>query len=79
MYCQVMDWLGIDWVVVIQVNVYQYDNDCLLVCFDDMGDVVCGVVVILLDIIEVEIEVFLVVGVIGVWIMDLLGGVVGLD
>lgn len=79
MYRQAMDWLGIDRVVVTQANAYQHDNDCLLACLDDMGDVARGVAVISPDTTDTEIEALSAAGVIGARIMDLPGGAVGLD
>lgn len=78
-YRQVMDWLGIDRLVVTQGNAHQFDNGNLLACLDEMGACARGVAVINASISDTEIEVLHAQGVRGARIMDLPGGAVGLS
>ncbi|SMQ85769.1 D-galactarolactone isomerase [Devosia lucknowensis] len=77
-YRQVMDWLGIDGVIVTQGNAHQRDNSCLLACLAEMGDAARGVAVITGDTPDVEMTRLSEAGVVGARIMDLPGGAVGL-
>jgi D-galactarolactone isomerase len=79
MYRQVMEWLGIDRVVITQGNAHQADNTCLLACLENMGSVAKGVAVITPDASETEIEQLINAGVVGARIMDLPGGAIGLE
>lgn len=79
MYRQVMDWLGIDRVIVTQGNAHQKDNACLLACLLEMGEVARGVAVITPDTSADEIKRMVDAGVVGARIMDLPGGAIGLE
>ncbi|MBA5779424.1 amidohydrolase family protein [Stappia sp. F7233] len=78
-YRQVMEWLGIDRVVVTQGNAHQFNNDCLLACVAAMGPVARGVAVITSDTPDAEMKRLHEGGIRGARIMDLAGGAVGLD
>ncbi|MER0236517.1 amidohydrolase family protein [Fulvimarina sp. MAC8] len=78
-YRRVMDWLGIDRVVVTQGNAHQGDNENLLACLADMGDVARGVAVIDGTTSDMELQRLHDGGVRGARIMDLPGGAVGLE
>ncbi|MGF6254437.1 amidohydrolase family protein [Ensifer sp. LBL] len=78
-YRQVMDWLGIDRVIITQGNAHQKDNANLLACLAEMGDVARGVAVIDETTSEADIGALSEAGVVGARIMDLPGGAVGLD
>lgn len=78
-YRQVMDWLGIDRVIITQGNAHQKDNANLLACLAEMGDVACGVAVIDETTSDVDMGALGEAGVVGARIMDLPGGAVGLD
>lgn len=78
-YRQVMDWLGIDRVIITQGNAHQKDNANLLACLIEMGDVARGVAVIDETMSEADIGALSEAGVVGARIMDLPGGAVGLD
>lgn len=79
MYRQVMDWLGIDRVVITQGNAHGTDNANLLGCVSAMGDCARGVAVITPETTEREMQALTEGGVVGARIMDLPGGAVGLD
>lgn len=79
MYRQVMQWLGIDSVVITQGNAHQADNSCLLHCLSEMGDVARGVAVITPEVSTTEFQQLLDANVVGARIMDLPGGAVGLE
>lgn len=79
MYRSVMQWLGIDRVVVTQGNAYGTDNGCLLACLAEFGPTARGVAVIAPGTPEAEIARLSAGGVVGARIMDLSGGAVGLD
>jgi len=82
MYRKVMDWLGIDRVVITQGNAHQADNACLLACLQEMsemGRVALGVAVVTPEVSEAEIARLTEAGVVGARIMDLPGGAVGLE
>ncbi|MCW4113462.1 amidohydrolase family protein [Aurantimonas sp. MSK8Z-1] len=78
-YRQVMDWLGIDRVVITQGNAHQADNANLVACLEVMGEVARGVAVIGPDTAEAELQRLHAAGVRGARIMDLPGGAFGLD
>ena len=78
-YRQLMQWLGIDRVVITQGNSHQRDNTNLLACLADMGDVARGVAVIDAETTDAELDALAKAGVVGARIMDLPGGAVGLD
>ncbi len=79
MYRRAMRWLGIDRVVITQGNAHQFDNECLLACLADMGDLARGVAVITGDTTEAEMARLSAAGIVGARIMDLPGGAVGLE
>lgn len=78
-YRQVMDWLGIDRVVITQGNAHQADNGNLRACLAEMGDIARGVAVISGETPEAEMAELAAAGVVGARIMDLPGGALGLD
>ncbi|MGF6160519.1 D-galactarolactone isomerase [Ensifer sp. KUDG1] len=78
-YREVMDWLGIDRVIITQGNAHQKDNANLLACLAEMGDVARGVAVIDETTSDAEMGALSEAGVVGARIMDLPGGAVGLD
>ncbi|WP_246764820.1 amidohydrolase family protein [Ensifer sp. PDNC004] len=78
-YRQVMDWLGINRVIITQGNAHQKDNANLLACLAEMGDVARGVAVIDETTSDVDMGALSEAGVVGARIMDLPGGAVGLD
>lgn len=78
-YRKTMAWLGIDRVVVTQGNAHQFDNDCLLACLADFGDIARGVAVITGETQDVEMQAFSEAGIVGARIMDLPGGAIGLS
>ena len=77
-YRRVMDWLGIDRVVITQGNAHQADNANLVASLAEMGDVARGVAVISRETSEAELKRLHEAGVRGARIMDLPGGAVGL-
>ncbi len=79
MYRQVMQWLGIDRVVITQGNAHQADNACLLKCLQEMGEVASGVAVITPETTDKEIIALCEAGIVGARIMDLPGGAIGFD
>ena len=78
-YRRLMDWLGIDRVVITQGNAHQADNANLYASLAEMGDVARGVAVISGETSEAELKRLHEAGVRGARIMDLPGGAVGLD
>lgn len=78
-YRRFMKWLGIDRVIITQGNAHQRDNDNLIACLSEMGDVARGVAVISGDTTDNELDSLAEAGVVGARIMDLPGGAVGLD
>ncbi|SFH41924.1 D-galactarolactone isomerase [Palleronia marisminoris] len=78
-YRQVMEWLGIDRVVVTQGNAQQKDHGNLLACLAEMGDVARGIGCIDADTSEAELDQLAEAGVVGARIMDLPGGAVPLS
>jgi D-galactarolactone isomerase len=77
-YRQVMQWLGLDRVVITQGNSHQLDNSNLVACLAAMGDCARGVAVIDSGVSEAEIARLHAAGVRGARIMDLPGGAVRL-
>jgi D-galactarolactone isomerase len=78
-YRQFMAWLGIDRVIITQGNAHQRDNENLIACLAEMGDVARGVCVIDKTTSEAELDRLSAAGIIGARIMDLPGGAVGLE
>ncbi|MGE6785531.1 amidohydrolase family protein [Ensifer adhaerens] len=78
-YRQVMDWLGIDRVIITQGNAHQKDNANLVACLAEMGDVARGVAVIDEATSDADMRTLGEAGVVGARLMDLPGGAVGLD
>ena len=78
-YRKVMDWLGIERVVITQGNAQQRDNANLIACLKAMGQNARGVAAITGETPEAEMDVLHEAGVRGARIMDLPGGAVGLD
>lgn len=78
-YRQVMDWLGIDRVVITQGNAHQRDNANLLATLAAMGPLARGVAVIDGETSEAELQRLHGAGVRGARIMHLPGGAVRLD
>ena len=78
-YRKVMDWLGIDRVVVTQGNAHQADNANLIACLAEMGPLARGVAVIDEGTSEAELTRLHEAGIRGARIMDLPGGAVGLS
>ncbi len=78
-YRQVMDWLGIDRVVITQGNAHQRDNANLLAVLAEMGSLARGVAVIDQDTGEAELQRLHEAGARGARIMHLPGGAVGLE
>ncbi len=77
-YRTVMDWLGIDRVVITQANAHQRDNANLLACLAEMGRVARGVAVIDADTTDKDMRKLTDAGCVGARVMDLPGGAVGL-
>ncbi|MDI6024704.1 amidohydrolase family protein [Corticibacterium sp. UT-5YL-CI-8] len=73
-YRKLMNWLGIDRVVVTQGNAHQCDNGSLLACLEAMGDISRGVAVIGGDTSDAEMQRLSDAGIVGARIMDLPGG-----
>ncbi len=78
-YASVMDWLGIERVVVTQGNAHGFDNANLLACLAALGGIARGVAVITAQTTHSELGHLHDAGVRGARIMDLPGGAVGLD
>ena len=78
-YRQVMDWLGIDRLVITQGNAHQHDNGNICALLDEMGDIARGVAVISANTSDETMATLHAKGVRGARIMDLPGGAVGLD
>ena len=77
-YARVMDWLGIDRVVITQGNAHQFDNANLLAGLAAMGACARGVAAIRPDTADAELAALHAAGVRGARIMDLPGGAAGL-
>lgn len=78
-YRQVMDWLGIERLVITQGNAYQRDNACLLASLDIMGPIARGVAVVDAETPKAELRRLHDAGIRGARIMDLPGGAAGLS
>ncbi len=78
-YRRLMNWLGIDRVVITQGNAHQRDNGNLIACLRAMGAIARGVAVITRDTPLDELQELCDVGVVGARIMDLPGGAVDLS
>ncbi|WP_312402834.1 amidohydrolase family protein [Rhizobium sp.] len=78
-YCQLMQWLGIDRVIITQGNAHQRDNSNLVACLDTMGDVARGVGIIDGNTSDTEMVRLSEAGIVGARIMDLPGGAVDLS
>jgi D-galactarolactone isomerase len=78
-YRRVMQWLGLDRVVITQGNSHQKNNDNLLACVAAMGDCARGVAVIGRETTDQEIARLHAGGIRGARIMDLPGGAYGLE
>ncbi len=78
-YRQLMQWLGIDRVIITQGNAHQRDNSNLLACLDIMGNVTRGVGIIDDSTSDAEMLRLSEAGIVGARIMDLPGGAVGLS
>jgi len=78
-YRGVMDWLGIDRVIITQGNAHQRDNANTLACVAAMRDAARAVVVIDETTSDADMRALSASGAVGARIMDLPGGAVGLD
>ena len=78
-YRGVMDWLGIDRVIITQGNAHQRDNANTLACVAAMRDAARAVVVIDETTSDADMHALSASGAVGARIMDLPGGAVGLD
>ncbi|WP_244495650.1 MULTISPECIES: amidohydrolase family protein [unclassified Ensifer] len=78
-YRGVMDWLGIDRVIITQGNAHQRDNANTLACVAAMRDAARAVVVIDETTSDADMHGLSASGAVGARIMDLPGGAVGLD
>jgi D-galactarolactone isomerase len=78
-YRRIMDWLGIDRVVITQGNAHGTDTGNLIACLAQMGDCARGVAAIAPDASDAEMQRLQDAGVRGARIMDLPGGAVGMD
>ena len=78
-YEHVQEWLGMNRVVVIQGNGYQFDNSCTLDALRHFGAAARAVVAIRPDIEAAELDRLTALGVRGARIMNLLQGAAGLD
>ncbi len=78
-YRRLMQWIGIERVVITQGNAHQFDNRNLVACLKEMGDVAKGVAVIKPDETDAELKKLSDAGVVGARIMDLPGGALGLS
>jgi len=78
-YRQLMQWLGIERVIITQGNAHQRDNSNLVACLDTMGDVARGVGIIDGKTSDAEMVRLAEAGIVGARIMDLPGGAVDLS
>ncbi|TRL37086.1 amidohydrolase family protein [Rhizobium straminoryzae] len=78
-YRQLMDWLGIDRVIITQGNAQQRDNSNIVACLREMGGVARGVAAVGPDVTDSELDWLTEAGVVGLRIMDLPGGAVNLS
>ncbi len=77
-YRQVMQWPGIDRVVITQGNAHQLDNSNLVACLEEMGAIARGIAAITAETSPAELRHLADSGVVGVRLMDLPGGAVDL-
>ncbi|MCO5734490.1 amidohydrolase family protein [Rhizobium sp. SSA_523] len=77
-YREVMQWLGIDRVIITQGNAQQTDNDNVVACLKEMGDVARGIAAVAPEASDAELDALAEAGIVGLRIMDLPGGAVGL-
>ncbi len=73
-YKQVMKWLGIDRVVVVQANAYGDDNRCTMKAVKELGDCARAVVVVKPGVSDNEMSRLTAEGARGIRFMSLLGG-----
>lgn len=78
-YRQLMQWLGIERVIITQGNAHQRDNSNLVACLDIMGNVARGVGIIDGNTSDAEMVRLSEAGIVGARIMDLPGGAVDLS
>jgi D-galactarolactone isomerase len=78
-YREFMKWIGIDRVIVTQGNAHQRDNNNLIACLKDFGDLAWGVAAVNGEATEAELDELADARVIGLRIMDLPGGGVDLS
>ncbi|GGF85096.1 D-galactarolactone isomerase [Rhizobium wenxiniae] len=78
-YRKLMQWLGIDRVIITQGNAHQRDNSNLVACLDIMGNVARGVGIIDGNTSDAEMVRLSEAGIVGARIMDLPGGAVDLS
>lgn len=79
-YRQVMDWLGIERVIVVQANAYGDDNRLVMDATAQLGhDKARAVVVVKPGVTDAELERLTKGGARGIRIMNLLGGTLGLN
>ncbi len=78
-YRQVMDWLGIQRVVVVQANAYGDDNRLLMDSTAELGEQARAVVVVKPGVADAELERLTKGGARGLRVMNLLGGTLKLD
>src|SRR3546814_8699090 len=72
-YRQVMDWLGIQRVVVVQPNAYGDDNQLTMDAVAELGDAARGVVVVKPGVSDAELDRLTKAGARGLRVMALLG------
>lgn len=78
-YRQVMAWLGIERVIVVQPNAYGADNRLTMAATAELGAAARAVVVVRPDVEDDELRRLTAAGARGLRIMALLGGTLGLD
>nr|WP_236001036.1 amidohydrolase family protein [Agrobacterium leguminum] len=78
-YRSLMQWLGIDRVIITQGNAHQRDNGNTLACVAEMGEAARAVVIIDAGTTEKDMEKLAAAGAVGARIMDLPGGAVNLS
>ena len=79
-YRQVMDWLGLERVIVVQANAYGDDNRLVMESAAELGqDKARAVVVVKPTVTDAELQRLTAGGARGLRIMNLLGGTLGLD
>ena len=77
-YCQFMDWIGIERVIVTQGMAHQLDNSNLVACLERFGDIAWGVAMIDASTSETELDRLSAAHVCGARIMNLPGGAANL-